>query len=282
MRITLGFLTSLIFFATGSISSAQTQDIDQFRQYESYSVQWNQRYLSAPAGSWDESNARSERDRSIQYALSSISQPYAFYGLNRVQVEYFADEMTQKYQQASSGSALETMYRSAQGYAFQAFRSAVLDEVQQLSYDWRRLHDLAKYFDQKYQQAPSGSQKEAAYNDGRRQAWNSLPSAVTYESQRYTDFRQFEQLANYFDGLYIQAPTGSTSESIYRQISRDHYNRGVQAAQNQFRYYGPNELYSIQERYNQLYQQASTGSVKENYYRQIRDLARQMIEQYRN
>ncbi len=161
--------------------------------------------------------------------------------------------------------------------AYAAFKQSLMLDVQNLSYDWRQLHDLALRLDQGYAAAPSGSAKESAYNEARRMAYQQLPAAVDYELPRYSDFRQVEQLALYFDQLYTQAPSGSLKESTYRQIETRVYNEAGNRAQYELSRYPQQALFQIQDEYNQKFNQASSGSLKEAYFRQVRDIARNLL-----
>lgn len=289
----VSFLASLFFSVEyASASSAERSlepvsditrshaELQQFAREEQEAIHWNQRYAQAPAGSWEESYARQNRDQAIQRALQVINSYHAFSGLYSQQIESFADEMNRKYTQASVGSAMERLYREAMRSAYTAFRSAILEEVRAISYDWRRLHELALRLDQAYAQASAGSQKEAAYNEARRLAYQNLPSSVEQELPRYQDFRQLEEFGLYFERLYVSASAGSLKENVYRQIYRRVFDEALNKARWQLRTYPHQALYQIQDEYNRKYTSASAGSFKESYYRQIRDLARSLLGQY--
>jgi len=291
MSFVLSFLAPTFHASAQSLELAVGQDDNQvigsivrsnyelqtFARDEQDAIMWQQRYAAAPSGSWDETYARDQRDQSIQRALNVINSPYAFQGLMTSQIENFAEEMNRKYSAAPSGSALERMYIQARQAAYTAFKSSLLQDVQNLSYDWRQLHDLALRMDQAYAAAPSGSQKEAAYNEARRLAYQNLQPSVEQELPRYRDFRQIEQLAIFFDGLYVQAPSGSLKEGVYRQIELRAFNEAVSRANYELPRYPQQHLFQIQDEYHQKYSAASSGSTKENYYRQIRDIARSLL-----
>lgn len=265
--------------SVGNIGLAETRsyELQSFAREEQDAIMWNQRYGAAPSGSWDESYARDQRDQAIQRALYNLNSPYTFQGMYTQQIESFADQMNQKYGAAASGSALERMYNQARQIAYAAFKRSVLNDVQALSYDWRRLHDLALRMDQAYGAAASGSPKEAAYNEARRLAYQNLPGAVDQEMSRYADFRQVEQLAMYFEQLYGQAPSGSLKEGTYRQIQLRAYAVAGDRAQYELSRYPSYQLMQIESEYSQKYNQAASGSTKEAYFRRVRDIARNLL-----
>jgi hypothetical protein len=263
--------------AIGPITPTSSYDLQSFARDEQDALMWQQRFNAAPSGSFDERYAADQRDQSINRAIADLNSPYAFQGLRTPDIEAFANQMDQKYAAAPSGSAIERLYNQARGLAYNAFHNSILGDVQALSYDWRQLHDLALRLDQAYGAAPSGSQKEAAYNDARQLAYRNLPGAVEQELPRYNDFRQLEQLALYFDHLYAQAPSGSLKEGVYRQLETRVFNEASSRAQYQLRQYPQQSLYQIQAEYDQKFNAAPSGSLKESYYRGIRDLTRSLM-----
>lgn len=261
----------------GSIDLRGGYELQAFAREEQDAIMWHQRYQQAPSGSFDERYAADQRNQAIQRALSVLNSSYAFQGMVTREIESFAEQMNQKFNQASSGSALERMYNEARRMAYTAFKQSILNDVQNLSYDWRRLHDMALRLDQAFNQAQSGSQKEAAYNEARRMAYQNLPGAVEQELPRYRDFRQLEQLALYFDNLYNQAQSGSLKEGTYRRIEIRVFDEARARADWELRNLPQQSLYNVQAEYDQKFNQARSGSLQESYYRRIRDLARSLM-----
>ena len=257
----------------------QGYGLQAFANAEQNAIVWNQRYNAAPSGSWEESNARQQRDQSIQQALSSISGYGAFQGMPTSQIEGFADQMNQKYNAAPPGSAMENFYRQARQIAYQAFNNSLQQDVQNLQYtnDWRQMHSMALDLDQKYNAAPSGSAKETAYNQARQTAWRSMPNSVAQEVQQTANFSQIENLAGYFESLYNAAPSGSLKEQTYSQIKTQTYQAAVSRFQQSVYQYNQQSLYQIQADYNAKFNAAPSGSAKESYCRQIRDIARRQL-----
>lgn len=268
-----GFLISMfISFAAWS----QSQGISQFYYEESNAISYQQRYAAAPSGSWEETQYRQQRDQAIQRAVYAINT-YIFQGMYYTQVEDFADQMNQKYAAAPSGSALESMYRQVRDVSYQAFNQALQDYVLRFSNDWRQINDLALQMDQKYAAAPSGSQKERAYDQARRALYQRIPQAVDQEMQRMWNFRDIENFGAYFSQQYAAAPSGSLKENVYNQVRRSAYGLAQGKFSQQAYSLSQQELWQIQEEYNQKYSAAPSGSVQESYFRQIRDQARSLV-----
>ena len=252
--------------------------LQQFARDEQDALAWNQKYNAAPSGSWDESYARDQRAQAVQRAVNDIG-PQAFQGMRSADIEAFADQITNKYNAAPSGSVIEGMYRQIQQVAYASFTQALQQDVNYLSNDWRRLLEIATQLDQKYNAAASGSTKEKAYDQARRLAYQVMPNALSQELYQYQDFRQIEQLALYFDQQYNAAPSGSLKEGVFKQMQRQSYDAALQKVNSQIYSYPTNALLQLQDEYNSKYNAASSGSAKEAYFRQVRDLARSLLSQ---
>lgn len=271
---TAGILVSMLI----SLSVwAQTPSISQFYYEEQNAIGAQQRYQAAPSGSWEETQYRMQRDQAIQRAVSAINTYSTFQGMFWNQIEDFADQMNSKYQAAASGSALETMYRQVRDVSYQAFNQGLQDYVMRFSNDWRQINDLAMNMDQKFQAAPSGSQKERAYDQARRSLYQRIPQAVEAEMQRMYNFRDIENYADYFAQQYQAAPSGSLKEGVYNQVMRSAYSNAGSRFSQQAYQMSQQELWQLQQEYQQKFQAAPSGSLKEGYYRQIRDQARSLI-----
>lgn len=272
VKNTLALVLINIFFAI----NVWAQNLNQFYYEESNVNYWQQRYAAAPSGSWEENQARQSRDQAIQRAIQAVNT-YTFQGVHWTQIEQVAEQMNQKYAAAPSGSAIESMYRQVRDVTYQAFNQELQNYVQYFSNDWRQIHDLALQMDQKYAAAPSGSQKERVYNQARSTAYQRMPQAVDQEIYRLWNFREVENLAEYFSRLYSAAPSGSLKESVYRQIRTTSYTQASQKFAQQAYSMSQAELWQIQDEYNRKYSAAPSGSASESYYRQIRDQARSLI-----
>ena len=252
------------------------QNLNQFYYEESNALQWQQRYAAAPTGSWEEQQARQQRDIAVERAIQAVNH-YSFQGTHWTQIENFADQMNQKYSAAPTGGAIERMYRQVRDTSYQAFNNELQQYVQYFSNEWRQIHELALQMDQKYAAAPTGSQKERAYNQARNTAFQRMPQSVDQELYRLYNFRDAERLGEYFAQLYAAAPTGSLKESTYNQIRRNAFNQALQKFTQQAYSMPQQELWQIQEEYNRRFNAAPTGSAQEAYFRQIRDAARSSI-----
>ncbi|MEK6628807.1 MAG: hypothetical protein AABY53_09285 [Bdellovibrionota bacterium] len=273
--ISAAFLIKLLISLVSFGATAQT--MSQFYYEESAALHWQQRYAAAPSGSWEENQARSQRDQAIERAISSVNLYSTFRGMQWQQVEGIADQLNQKYNSAPSGSAIERMYRQVRDTSYQAFHQALQEYVRQFGHDWRQLHNIALELDQKYNSAPSGSQKERAYDQARRQAYQMIPQAVDQEVNRMWDFREIERHGDYFNSLYNSAPSGSLKETVYNQVRRSVLNQAFSKFSSQAYSLPQQQLWQIQDEYNRRYNGAPRGSLLETYYRQVRDHARSLI-----
>lgn len=251
--------------------------IQQYENEVQQAIMWNQRYGQAPSGSWDERYALDQLNQATSRGLMHIQDPRAFDMMSSGDVERFGDQQNQRYGQAPSGSLLERFYLQATNIAYNALNNVLQIEVQRLSYDWRQLEVLAANLNSKYGQAPSGSIKERAYLQAARTAYGALPQAVQNEISRLYDFRQVEQIADYFNQIYGQAPSGSLKEQSALTILRQAYAGAVNKFQQQVYSLPHHEVYQIQDEYNRKFNQAPSGSAKEQYARQIRDIARNYL-----
>lgn len=274
-------LSMFALFLTTVILSAQVwaqnfnQGLNQFYYEENNAIMWQQRFAAAPSGSWEEAQARQSRDIAIQRAVQAAS-PYAFQGMDWTQIENFADQMNGKFNAAPSGGAIEGMYRQVRDVAYQAFNQALQYYVQYYSADWRQLLNLAAQLDAKFNAAPSGSQKERAYDQARRLAYQRVPQSIEDELNRTWDYRSIETQAEYFTSQFNAAPSGSLKENIFNQARRSAYTHAFQKFSQQAYSMPAYQLWQIQEEYNSRFNAAPSGSLQEGYFRQVRDLARSL------
>lgn len=272
----LNFFIAGFLFNTVFAIQSWAQNVNQFYYEEQNAIYWQQQYAAAPSGSWEESHARSSRDLAVERAIQSVTA-YSFQGWAWNQIEGFADQMNQKYAAAPSGGAIERMYRQVRDTSYAVFNQELQNYVMYFSNDWRQIHELALQMDQKYAAAPSGTQKERAYDQARRAAYQRIPQAVDQEMYRIWNFRELEQMGEYFNNLYAAAPSGSLKENVYNQIRRSAYNLAGSKFSQQAYSMQQYELMQIQQEYNNRYNSAPSGSLQENYYRQVRDTARSLI-----
>ncbi len=251
-------------------------NLSQYYQAEQDAIYFNNLYNRAPSGSWEEQNAKQNRDRAIQNAVSIVSSSYTFSGMQYTEIERFSLEANTKYNQASSGSALERMYQQTRDYALNALTNEY-QRVIQYTQNSEQLIRFGNELRQKYNQASSGSALERAYKQGYTRAFQQLPQVVSMENNYKRDFREVEFAAINFNNLYNKASSGSLEESAYRTSSTNSFNQAIQMFQNQARYMYRNDLLNIQAEYDRKYNQASSGSTTESYYRSIRDTARSYI-----
>lgn len=248
-----------------------------FYYEEEGAIHWNNQYNAAPAGSWEEKHAKELRTENIRRALDIISDSSVFYDLYVDGIEHFADELDRKYQAAPSGSAMEGFYNQSRKIVYIEFNQALTLDIRNNYHDWRDLQLKAKELDRKYQQAPSGSEKERAYNQARQQAWSLLPEKVQRETYRLHNFRQIENLAVYFESEYQRATSGSIEERTDSQLRQSLFSSAIEQFRTEAYSYPYDALYQLQGEYEQRYQSSPSGSSLEKYCAQIRDIARTSI-----
>lgn len=268
--------TSALFFATIILSiQVWAQSLNQFYYEEGNALMWQQRFATAPSGSWEEAQARQSRDSAIQRAIQAAG-PYAFQGMDWTQIENFADQINSKFNSAPSGGAIERMYLQVRNTAYQAFTQALQQYVQYYVADWRQLLNLAAQLDAKFNAAPSGSQKERAYNQARQLAYQKVPQSIEQEFNQTWDYRALERHGEYFTAQFNAAPSGSLKENIFNQARRSAYTHAYQKFSQQAYSMPAYQLWQVQEEYHSRFNAAPSGSLQENYYRQVRDLARSL------
>lgn len=258
--------------------SAPSYGLQEYQQEEGNSIYWNQKFNAAPSGSWEEGYAREQRDQSIRRALGALRGYQVFDRMSSQEIEAFADEQNRKYQSAPSGSALETLYSQARNIGYDAFQRQLQVEVDNLRGDWRQLDQYGMNMDRKYQSAPSGSEKERAYDRARRTVYDRLPEAVRRELSRVYDFRSIEETGLYFIRKYNASPSGSVAEAAYRRTNDLAFTMASDRFEYSSRSYSQNDLYYIIEEYNRKYQSAPSSSRQERYFAQIRDIARRAAD----
>ena len=90
-------------------------------------------------------------------------------------------------------------------------------------------------------------------------------------------FRDIENFGLMMEQKYNQAPSGSALENLYRQARQIAFNAAVNSFQSEVMNMSQQYLYQIQDEYNQKYNQAPSGSAREQYFRQVRDIARSRL-----
>lgn len=250
-------------------------DLNQFYRYENDAIYFQRQYNQASSGSYAETQARQNRDKAIQYGLSTL-QSGALSRMQYGQIEQFSIEMNNKYNQASSGSALENFYRQARTIALNEFDQAIMEYVNYVR-NSNELESSGMNFRYKYNQAASGSALESSYRRAYQAAFNRLPSLVYEQNRQARDFRELERIMLDYQSKYNQASNGSVEEQAFRTIQNNTSNQALQLFQNQISYMNRYELQNIADIYNQKYNQASSGSAYENFCRQVRDMARSRL-----
>lgn len=142
------------------------------------------------------------------------------------------------------------------------------------------LENLALDLDYKFRASRSGSALQSMYSNARNAVVEAFVQAEQIEAQYARDFRDNENEITRLDYAFRSARAGSTLESGYSRARSLVIQESLRLADSQLRYMGAQELYQIQDQYHRMYQSARAGSQLESYYRQVRDLARSLL-QYR-
>ncbi len=254
--------------------------IQQFQDLELRMLDWNARYSRAPSGSFEERDADFRRREAGDSALQVLRSGYGLGDYPLATLERFATELGDKYSRAPSGSYIETIYNSGRRLAWDAYQAKGERNLSCYGLAWESARDGALYFDQLYNRAPSGSLSESAYRSLRLTAWNRA-TALLNEWFRYSntqDFRSLDRLAQEFHSLYNQASSGSQRETFYNSARRIAWDTGLEQARRNFPYLSTQELSSIQVEFNSCYQRSPSGSLQENFCRNVRDLAQQELQ----
>lgn len=133
-------------------------------------------------------------------------------------------------------------------------------------------------WNQRYNQAPSGSWDESYARQNRDQSIQRAMSDISnYSAFDGMSFRDIENFGLMMEQKYNQAPSGSALENLYRQARQIAFNAAVNSFQSEVMNMSQQYLYQIQDEYNQKYNQAPSGSAREQYFRQVRDIARSRL-----
>ncbi len=131
---------------------------------------------------------------------------------------------------------------------------------------------LLSEFERGYQNAPSNSLLERAYNVARRAAAQALQTQAAWEIQSTYDYNQALQLTQDADRKYQNAPSNSLVESAYNAVRTQGWNITTQ----KFQDFANNQLQDFRETENLFlnfernYQNAPSNSRIESFYNQGR------------
>jgi hypothetical protein len=248
----------------------------QYNQLEQEAVAHQKRYNQASSGSWEEKQAKQNRDQAIQNALSVIGSPQVFSGMDIGSIENFIKSLVSKYNSSSSGSALESLYKQSLNRAYPSYENEIALYIESI-YESKELINFGNHMSSKYNQASSGSALEGIYKRAFQKAFQLLPQLVFEENTYAQDFRQIESVMNEYAQKYNVASSGSVQETAYKKIRQSSADQAVALFQNQARYMSRNELSQIQNTYHQKYNVASSGSPQESFAKKIRDIARSYL-----
>jgi hypothetical protein len=249
----------------------------QFAVWEQQMIAWNQRFNSAPSGSWEEKDADRRRREAADQALRVISAPDALSHLSSAELESYTIAMEHKFNASPSGSVMENVYRSTRDLVVVTYETHALWE---LSYaqDWREALETAKVYRQKFNGAASGSGRERAYRNLHKASVDKVRELFDAElAAGYYGTAEAEALAIDMHQRFNGAPSGSELERVYREMRDASLRLALSQLSYDVRSYPIGSLYQLQAHYDSRFKAAASGSVLEIYYRQARDLVRSEI-----
>ncbi|OFZ18602.1 MAG: hypothetical protein A2X94_01540 [Bdellovibrionales bacterium GWB1_55_8] len=257
---------------------AQGYAIDGFSRNEALMLEWNQRFAQAPSGSFDEKYADRERRTAGAAALNALATASALAGEHtQDELHAFAQLMNRKYGGASSGSYTESVYLTAARLAWDAFALRGNSNFTCIT-EWRDMWSLARTYASFYASASSGSKAESAYLQLARTGYSETNRRfehwIKYSRESYAEL---EGLADELWTLYGRASSGSLEEAFAKNAGTLTYRYALERLNSSLGYYSTGELLDLQKVYDACYSRATSGSVKESYCRQARDLVRQEI-----
>jgi len=249
--------------------------IQMFHDQEAQMHSWNQVYQQAPSGSAREREADIKRRAHAQAALDTIQAPGALTQYPHVEIDAFVNETSAKYQQAQSGSFIESTYLSARNLSFEAYRQKGIENLNCQTMTLDATLSAALTYNQIYQQAQSGSRREAIALELRNTAYSLADVRVEQELNYFgLDFRALEARAVTYNQGYQQAQSGSRVEQFYlraRNLAYEAASRTVLSAIPQLQTY---DLANMDREYHGRYQQAQSGSRAESYALTVRNAVR--------
>ncbi len=186
------------------------------RDIEMIADQENQKYNAAPSGSALERLYSEARDVAYEAFNQHLQWEVENFGPDWRRLEQFALSLDQKYNAAPSGSAKERAYDQARRRAFDRLPETVRAEITRI-YDFRAIEQLAQYFVNKYNAAPSGSVSESAYQESRDLSFYAAEERFRYNVYSYPQNQLYSIIEEYTQ-KYNAAQSGSRQESYFAQI----------------------------------------------------------------
>lgn len=249
--------------------------LQMFRDQEAQMLQWNSIYQQSPSGSAREREADIKRKAHARAAIETIQIPGALLQYPHAQIDAFASEMQSKYNQAQSGSFIESTYLSARNLSLDAYLQKGIENLNCETLDLNSTIAAASTYQSLYNQSQSGSRRESIFLQLRNAAYTQADIRVE-QVLRYhgLNFRQLEAMGADYQSRYNQAQSGSRAETFYRRARDIAYESALATFQSSIYQIQSYELSSLEREYHSRYNQAQSGSRLESYARQIRDLAR--------
>ena len=249
--------------------------LQNYRDYETQVQTWHARYTSAPAGSPEQQNARTQVQTNSTQALSQIADPNTLLGYTSSDIEGLASETFQKLASAPAGSLIETFYRQANDSVWTAYtRNANYEISCTDTTDFASTVQTAEYSSQKARSSAAGSRPEAAYRQVAQSAWPvALQQVQAYGASSYANYRSLESMGAQFSQKIQTSTPGSNDENFYRQATDSSFNSGTNLFRTQVKAIATQDLYGIVSEYNQKSMSAPLGGPAQRFYAGVRDQA---------
>lgn len=196
------------------------------QQNEQLFNEFNQGYQVAPGGSIRESIFDVARRAAAEgLKINAVLEIQSVW--DHKQALQLTLTANQKYQNASSGSFLESVFDVVRRQGFVISKQKLQEHVQMQLQDFRQAESLFVYMNQQYQSASSGSLIENYYQEGRM-----LAQARTIELMRmsapFMSIQQLVMIRDEYHSKFQSASSGSLAESMYRAI-RDEAQMRIQS-----------------------------------------------------
>jgi hypothetical protein len=186
------------------------------QQNEQLFNEFNQGYQVAPGGSIRESIFDVARRAAAEgLKINAVLEIQSVW--DHKQALQLTLSANQKYQNASSGSLLESVFDAVRRQGFVISKQKLQEHAQMQIQDFRQAESLFLYLHQQYQSASSGSLIENYYQEGRL-----LLQGRTIELMRlnapYMNVQQLVMIRDEYHSKYQSASSGSLAEKMYRAI----------------------------------------------------------------
>jgi len=253
-------------------------ELQMFREQENQMISWQNIYYNSSSGSSREREANIKRRAHADAALSVIQNRDSLYRYPHQTISNFADEMTNKLYNSSSGGVLEQTYRSALNISLQAFVEKGSENLRCETLSGEETLNGAIVYENLLYNASSGSAREFAFRQLRNLAYQTAGDKLEQE-YRYggMDFRSLQNQAIQMHNRYYNASSGSVAENLFRRVRDVALDAALETFRGQIAYISMPQLAQLENEFQNQYYNASSGSKLESHYRSMRDQCRSEI-----